>query len=776
MTRLMRGLWLLTVITGAVCVHSALSMLETGVSRQQVAGVDRPAAIGLVTVLDQAGRLVSLPQAVVGNVADALGKDIWVCGAAQTGMLRVATAGGRVGVSGMAFSGHCEEVLRTHIRAGRWISQAAGWGEIVVSTTLLSRMGVSVESAVGMSISVDAKAMRIVGVASEFRGLAGDVPSDLFLEVGWRGDGQQPPRSVVRMLLGRRIDGAETGEYVGTRLSGELERHLGEVPVTSPPAGLSETSTTRIEQSTGVGLGSNLDRRFGVGLTTARRFGSVLVVSGLLAILLAGVVTGTWERRAWWTRRALGAGGMWLLRDALKGVTPPIAVGVFVGLIGGRWVAELGLDALWTSSAERGAAIAFNGRTVSESVALGLAAAILFAGSRIVAGCSGRDVARIRRRPIQALVACQLCVGVAVGSAATMLGAMLWDSVSEPAGVRRSGFVFGRLLPEPGVSANPERFDYPAMLESELQLPPRSVATAMAFPSAVRRTAFVEGPPTENELPVEVLADVVSSEFFDIAGLELILGRLPRAGDTAVAVLSESASARLFAGKEPIGLSVRLAGGGTPQPLAVVGIVRDVIGLAGVVDPKPRVYSLDPGGRAGSILLVSRPTGRGNLEVEIAELVERRHLDYFPLIQSIEREFAWARAERKLLAGGALVMSICALLTAGLGLGAAVVTFEALTRRHDAIRRSLGEPVRRFVTRMMGWIGVISTASAVIGMAAGFWLVRDELPADQALFDLSVASALTFALFVASVAILVGIARGLVVARRANFIEQLKQA
>ena len=91
---------------------------------------------------------------------------------------------------------------------------------------------------------------------------------------------------------------------------------------------------------------------------------------------------------------------------------------------------------------------------------------------------------------------------------------------------------------------------------------------------------------------------VVTPRFFATLGIPVLRGRAftdgDRLGSEAVAIISESAAARLFPNADPMGhqvtLGTRLGQGGIPAGGAVVGIVRDIHDRGPALPVRPTIY------------------------------------------------------------------------------------------------------------------------------------------------------------------------------------------
>jgi len=98
----------------------------------------------------------------------------------------------------------------------------------------------------------------------------------------------------------------------------------------------------------------------------------------------------------------------------------------------------------------------------------------------------------------------------------------------------------------------------------------------------------------------------VDGSYFETLGLPLLRGRAISEGDAqraaAVAVLSESLSARLWPHAQPLGQTLRVARGGTTEVVEIVGIARDAVRLGRVQSLEGSLHDLD-----GLRLVVYRP-------------------------------------------------------------------------------------------------------------------------------------------------------------------------
>jgi len=291
----------------------------------------------------------------------------------------------------------------------------------------------------------------------------------------------------------------------------------------------------------------------------------------------------------------------------------------------------------------------------------------------------------------------------------------------------------------------------------------------LSLEGAALRSAQVEGAdPRSAQGTVLAGVSMVSSDYFDTLGLELLEGRKLNSGDRQggqlVAVVSQTMSERIAQGRSVVGQQFRLSRIG--QPIQVVGVVRDSRYVRLTEEPQPYFYlPLEQQPPNGVVSLFVR--SGGTPEDLLGELrATFRSLDpAVPLIHLwaygdvIDRSLATSHLAATLLGGFGLL----ALLLTGIGMYGMVAHAVNERRREIAMRIALGASRWRVIRGALNRVGVPLTAGVAVGGGVSYALFR---AASSLLFGVSSTEPATY-LIVGAAMILTGAVAALIPAMKA---------
>lgn len=242
-------------------------------------------------------------------------------------------------------------------------------------------------------------------------------------------------------------------------------------------------------------------------------------------------------------------------------------------------------------------------------------------------------------------------------------------------------------------------------------------------------------------LPVkspEVRQLAVGPGFFEVAGVDLVRGRVPEGADErAVAVVSEAYAAAHFEGGDPLGRRVQLGGSRGPWH-RVVGVVEDVPprGTGAGLLPPYAVYVPLRRARPRSFVVALRArdgaAGVGAVSEAARGWVETSGLsDAVAEISTLDARLAGLRAPDRWTGRVVFLLGLVAVLLSAAGLHAGMRRNVQSTRGELALRLALGAPPRgvvRLTLRRAG--GVVAWGLAVGALAAleGMAQLRAALP------------------------------------------------
>jgi putative ABC transport system permease protein len=504
-------------------------------------------------------------------------------------------------------------------------------------------------------------------------------------------------------------------------------------------------------------------------------------------LLLARASTRTGEIAV---RSALGAGRWRLIRQLLAESVVLSLAGGAAGLLLGSWGVRA-LLAVAPPDLPRAAAVSMDGTVLVFSIALSLAAGVLFGTAPAIVASRPdltaflKDVRRDggtsggRRRLRAVLVAAQVGLALVLLTGAGLAVRSFTRLLHVDPGFRADGVLTVRInLPEgsyPTLSSTVQFYrDYTERLRQQ-----PGILTAGAVSMApVTRSGFggsftIHGRPEGAD---EGNAQVRSATpgYMETLTIPLRAGRLfdGRDSETAarVAIVSESAARRFWPGENPVGRQIRVHVNETARlPRQIVGVVGDVRTRGLELDPVPVIYVPHAQYGGESMTIVARTTGEPMLALPQMTAV-LKSLDSGVAVsraRTLEDLLSANVAEPRFRTLLLSVFAIVSLALAAVGLYG-VVAFSVSQRRAElGLRMALGaDPgdVLRLVLRE----GMTPVAAGIlIGLAGAAALAR---VLQSLLFGVDALDPPTFAV-VAVTLTLVALAACYLPARRATMVD-----
>jgi predicted permease len=281
------------------------------------------------------------------------------------------------------------------------------------------------------------------------------------------------------------------------------------------------------------------------------------------------------------------------------------------------------------------------------------------------------------------------------------------------------------------------------------------------------------------EKEVNVNCNPVAPRFFETMGIPIILGSDFTAADgqeaPRVAVVSESFARKYFPNEDPLGKQIRFKDGKVGEPIAVVGVVKEVKSLSlWEREPVPQMYvplAQAPPDLLGQVTLEVR-TAMEPATVVTAVRDAMHDVDAsLPLAQVITQkaQMEGTLQNERSLSTLSTLFGVLALVLACLGLYGIAAYSVAARTREIGIRMALGAPpvdVLRMVIRQ----GMrLALTGVVVGLAGAFALSR---ALSSLLFEISGADSLIYA-GVAILLTLVALAASYIPARRAARVDPM---
>lgn len=485
-------------------------------------------------------------------------------------------------------------------------------------------------------------------------------------------------------------------------------------------------------------------------------------------------------------RAALGAQPRELRRHLLAEHAVLAAAGALAG-VALAWLALQQLVAYTAQMTLRSTEVEINGVVLGYSLAVGLAAAMLFAWVPRLPGTAGltasvmngRATASRRHRHAQRLlVVGQIALAFVVLTAAGLLVRSLVNLGRVDAGFAHAGVValkapnYTRL---PG-AANRALF---AELDARLRGMPGVVDVAIAS------TAPFDASPTfswrwrtdgrlSEAQASEIAFTTISDRYLALLDIPVVSGRSfdsrdVAGGDPAI-IINERFARLAFPGEPPVGRRLQWSFDGQQW-----GAWRTVIGIAGDTRERgpsrgvvPAVYESSTQGAAGPAVLI-RAAGDGAAAArEAARLIheqdpKRPVTEVRTLDDALALQIAPSRLNATLFGG----FGVLSLAIAAMGVGAVLAFAVRQRTREFGIRRALGAPAWRILSGVVLEGLALAAVGIALGLAGALALVR---LLDSLLFAIDSHDVATFASTAALVALAAAVASWLP-ARQASAVD-----
>ena len=473
----------------------------------------------------------------------------------------------------------------------------------------------------------------------------------------------------------------------------------------------------------------------------------LIICSNVAGLLLAQANS---RAREMAVRAALGGGRGRLVRQTITECTTLAALGGVLGVPQGvllnRWMSgwagvrppylfEVSFDTqtiLFAALATLVAGVACGLAPVARHASVAAWEA-LAGGRRVGAGPKRQRLAAI-------LVAGELALSTALGVGTVLMAKSVLAQRLADHGYRVENAVALRLdLSALGYQDASERVNFvERTLERVAALPEvESVGAASRLPVGqgfAEARLEVQGIEIEPGAEPVVAAQWVTPGYFDALAIPLASGRAFTATETrdggAVALVSASLAERLWPGESPLGRSLRTLGDDAAPWLQVIGTVRDVEPVEGMVAVRgpARLHLYRPWSATPAALLNLVLHARGSVEVAVERARDAvRQVDpavsiaeVVTLADAVDRE-SWTGRIFSQVLGLYASIAVAIALVGAYGMAADAVS----GRTHElAVRMALGARRRQVVGLVMRQGIVLGAAGIGVGLLLAFALTR----------------------------------------------------
>jgi putative ABC transport system permease protein len=330
----------------------------------------------------------------------------------------------------------------------------------------------------------------------------------------------------------------------------------------------------------------------------------LLIACGNVAVLLVARTSG--RARELSVREAIGATRKRLVRQLF---TESILLAIGGGIAGCAvaWTLVRAVPALGFVEVPRIAEAAVDVRalgftllaTAGSVLLFGLAPAFASTRGAIRLSYTGSTSPRSMRVATKNLIALEIALTLALSIGGALTMRELFRLVSADIGFDRHGLWIATVKPSPAKYARMERARFYERLIDRLRATAgvEGVGGLSRVPLgaalAELATVQVEAAGSRPAAPYGTRFRAITPGTFDTLRIPIVKGRdftpEDREGNPLVAVVNEALAERLWRGADPVGQSVRVAALGKPEPMQIVGVVRNFRGSLRR-PPEPEIY------------------------------------------------------------------------------------------------------------------------------------------------------------------------------------------
>ena len=600
---------------------------------------------------------------------------------------------------------------------------------VVVSHAFWQRAFGRDPAAVGRALTLNGESYTVLGVMPSGFAYPPGSPQPADLWTAW----VHGPQDRVGGTSGARSLG---GVHSIARLRSDVSLDQAQAQMTQIAATIATNSTAGTVRNVGV----RLLRDHLVGTSTRLWMLMLLAAVAIVLLIACANVANLWLARASVQQRdaavrvALGASRRRLVqRHLIESLVVSLA-GTFVGLAI-AWVCVRSLAAALPENVVRVATIGIDARVL---IVAGIAALVTGLASGIAPALQGSNPAlstvlgessrgggtsRGPRRARALLVVAEVALAVVLLVAAALFIGSFINVMRIDPGFRTNGVLAAQVVqpPSPGAAPADLRPALADIVDRARKLPGVIEAAAAAPGIPFRIQLWIDalrapGQPLDPNMAVSV--KIVTAGYHRALAIPLRSGRYfsedERDGAEPVVILSDAAARMPFAGDDPVGRIVEVAG----RERRVVGVVANARQASLEVSPHPEVYLPMAQGRNQSYgFVLLNTSGDPNDALPALRAVVAQVLPGVPLrnVARLEDLLAAQTAERRLSMLMFSLFGLLGLVISAVGIFGVIAYLVSQQTRDIGIRMALGATRSRVVAAVFGQVGRLVTAGLVLG-------------------------------------------------------------